>query len=124
MIKKIFFLLSFAEKIIIFLLSIFSNLISLLELIAIFALFLFINFLSKYKKTNYNFTFDKLIDYFSLDLSYDQLTNPALLSQEYIAYQKCLKTFNETLHVNTNSKIKKFLESNKYRMKVHNEIKF
>jgi hypothetical protein len=54
----------------------------------------------------------------------DQMTNPAPLSQEYKAYQKWLNIFNETLHFTTNSKIKKFIESNKYRMKVHNEIKF
>jgi ABC-type multidrug transport system fused ATPase/permease subunit len=71
MIKKIFFLLSFAEKITIFLLATFSCLISLLEVTSIFALFLFINFLSNSEKTNYNFILNKFIEYFNLDLSYD-----------------------------------------------------
>ena len=88
------------------------------------------NAIINFKKLNINFDKKQIYEYFFMRylctfyIFPDQLTNPGPLSQEYTSYQKWLNIFNETLHFTTNSKIKKFIQSNKYRMKVHNEIKF
>ncbi len=87
------------------------------------------NAVMNFKTLNINFDKKKIYEYYYMRylctfyLFPTQLINPEPLTQDYEAYHKWLKIFNKDLHIDINSKIKKFIDSKKYRMIVKNEIK-
>jgi hypothetical protein len=87
------------------------------------------NAIINFKSLNLNFDKRQIYEYYFMRylctfyLFPTQLINPEPLTQGYEAYQKWLKLFNKDLHIDINSKIKKFIDSEKFRMIVNNEIK-
>lgn len=87
------------------------------------------NAIMNFKNLNINFDKKKIYEYYFMRylctfyLFPTQLINPEPLTQGHEVYQKWLKLFNKNLHNDINSKIKKFIDSKKFRMTVNNEIR-
>jgi hypothetical protein len=87
------------------------------------------NAIMNFKNLNINFDKKQIYEYYFMRylctfyLFPTQLINPEPLTQGHEVYQKWLKLFNKNLHNDINSKIKKFIDSKKFRMTVNNEIR-